>query len=62
MKIRETCGLKAKFMAVTGDKDPKAAELVGGKVLRLCYKLAEDVIELKTPCSPRSRGGEARRR
>ena len=40
MKILETCGFKAKFMAVTGDKDPEAAEPLGGKVLGLSYKLA----------------------
>ena len=26
VRILDTCGLKAKFMAVTGDKDPKAAD------------------------------------
>ena len=47
-------------MAVTGDKDPKAAEPVGGKVLGLSYKLAEDVIELKVPMhfKVKGRGGQ----
>ena len=47
-------------MAVTGDKDPKAAEPIGGKVLGLSYKLAEDVIELKVPMhfKVKGRGGQ----
>ena len=49
MKIPKTCALKGKFMAVTGDKDSNAAEPVGGEVLGLSYKLAEEVIELKVP-------------
>ena len=48
--------MKAKFMAVTGDKDPKAAEPIGGKVLGLSYKLAEDVIELKVPMQFKFKG------
>ena len=44
VRILDMCGLKAKFMAVTGDKDPKSAEPIRGKVLGLSYKLAEDVI------------------
>ena len=43
-------------MAVTGDKDSKAAEPVGGKVLGLSYKLAEDVIELKVPMQFKLKG------
>ena len=59
-KILETCGLKAKFMAVTGDKDPEAVEPVGGKVLGLSYKLAEDQLELKVPMQfkIKGRGGQ----
>ena len=60
VKILETCGLKAKFLAVTGDKDSKAAEPVEGKVLGLSYKLAEDVIKLKVPMQfkVKGRGGQ----
>ena len=52
--------MKAKFMAVTGYKDPKAAEQIGRKVLGLSYRLAEDVIELKVPMpfKVRGRGGQ----
>ena len=56
VKILEKCTLKNKFMAVTGDKDPKAAEPVGGKVLGLSYKLAEDVIKLKVPMQFKLKG------
>ena len=47
-------------MAVTGDKNPEAAEPVGGKVLGLSYKLAEDMIELKVPMQfkVKGRGGQ----
>ena len=48
-KILSTCGLKAKFMVVTGDQDPKSAEHLGGKVLGLSYRLAEDHLDLIVP-------------
>ena len=41
-RILYTCGLKVKFMAVTEDDTPGAAEPLDGKVLDLEYKLAED--------------------
>ena len=41
-RILETCGLKVKFMAVTGDDTPGAADPLNGKILGLEYKLAED--------------------
>ena len=44
IRILEARGLKAKFMAVTGGKDPRAADQMGEKVLGLLYKLAEGVI------------------
>ena len=62
IKILDTCGLKAKFMAVTGDKDPKAAEPIGGKVLGLSYKLAEDVIELKVPMQFKVKGRKGQKK
>ena len=60
VKILEMFGLKAKFMAVTRDKNPEAAEPVGAKVLGLFYKLAEDMIELKVPMQfkVKGRGGQ----
>ena len=41
-KILQTCGLKVKFIAVTGDRTPGAGEPLNGKVLGLVYSLAED--------------------
>ena len=52
--------MKANYMAVTGGKDPKAAEQMGEKVLWLSCKLAEGVIELKVPMQfkVKGRGGQ----
>ena len=52
--------MKAKFMAATGGKDPKAAEQMGEEVLGLSYKLAEGLIELKVPMQfqVKGRGGQ----
>ena len=42
-------GIRAKFMATTGDPRPEAATPLGYKVLGMSYKLAEDVFTLKIP-------------
>jgi hypothetical protein len=49
-------------MTVTRDKDPKAAEPVGGKVLGLSYRLAEDVIELKVPMQFKLKGRKGQKK
>ena len=44
-------GMRAKFMAVSGDSDPLQAIPIGGKVLGLEYQLAEDSIQMAIPVS-----------
>ena len=46
-KILATCGMQPKFLAVSGDQDPAAAEPLGGKVLGLGYHLGSDHITFK---------------
>ena len=46
-QILATCGMVPKFMAVSGDPDPAAAELLGGKVLGINYRLGEDMVTFK---------------
>ena len=46
-RILGTCGLRAKFMAVTGDSTPGAETPLGGKVLGLSYQLAQDKFTLQ---------------
>ena len=42
-------GLKPKFMVRTGDSRPEKAEPLGGKVLGMDYRLAQDEFVLKVP-------------
>ena len=46
-QILATCGMRPKFIAVSGDQDPAAAEPLGGKVLGLGYHLGRDKITFK---------------
>ena len=46
-QILATCGMRPKFLAVSGDQDPAAAEPLGGRVLGLSYNLGRDVITFK---------------
>ena len=55
-RILETCGMKLKFVAVSGDKREEVAELLGGRVLGLGYKLAEDQISLSIPIQHHGKG------
>ena len=55
-KILRIGGLKAKFMAISGDPDPLQAIPIGGKVLGLGYLLAEDTITMTIPVSLAGRG------
>ena len=48
-EILGTGGIRAKFMATTGDPRPEAATPLGGKVLGMGYKLAEYIFTLKVP-------------
>ena len=43
-QILATCGMVPKFMAISGDPDPSAAEPLGGKVLGINYRLGEDTV------------------
>ena len=46
-RILGLCGMRPKFLAVSGDQDPAAAEALGGKVLGLGYNLGADTIMFK---------------
>ena len=46
-RILAKCGMTPKFLAVSGDQDPAAAEPLGGKVLGLGYHLGADNISFK---------------
>ena len=55
-KILAKCGMKVKFMAMSGDPNPETAEPLGGKVLGLPYDLKEDKIIFKTKSNAPSTG------
>ena len=55
-QVLETCGMKLKFVAVSGDKREEVAEMLGGRVLGLGYNLAEDKISLSVPLQYHMKG------
>ena len=55
-QILETCGMKLKFVAVSGDKREEVAEMLGGRVLGVGYDLAEDKISLSIPLQYHMKG------
>ena len=61
-QILGLCGLQAKFMVVTGDPDPTAAEPLGGKVLGLSYELAADKFSFAIPMQFHMKGRPRQKR
>ena len=43
-QVLSSFGLKVKFSIITGDPDPQAMAILGGKVLGLRYELKEDMM------------------
>lgn len=55
-EILKTCGLKERYMAVSGDQDPDTAAQLGGKVLGIAYDLSQDLIMLQITLQFQCRG------